>query len=135
MAYPYRRHSTFPEDDYGFDSDCDSRYSEPSKRHHRRSLESDPEHERQENRTGQGTLGRMSSWIQHHASSHQTQLAATAVLSGAAVAGAIFGYQSLKRQEAVRDLKDSIPEVNDRHRTEKVRHCAGMDRQLLHGLG
>lgn len=62
----------------------------------------------------------MSSWLHNHAGSHQTQLAATAVLSGAAVAGAIFGYQAVKRQEAVRELKDSIPDVNEKHRTEKV---------------
>lgn len=79
---------------------------------------------KQEDRTEQGALGRMSSWIQHHANSHQSQLAATAVLSGAAVAGAIFGYQALKRQEAVRELKDSIPEVNERHHADKV-SCHG----------
>jgi hypothetical protein len=36
------------------------------------------------------------------------QLATAAVVSGAAVAGAIFGYQSYKRKEAVHDLKASI---------------------------
>lgn len=53
-------------------------------------------------------------------SSHKTQLAATAVLSGAAVAGAIFGYQAYKRQEAVSELKDSIPDINEQHHAEKV---------------
>jgi hypothetical protein len=109
MAYPYREHTSLPDDDYGYETDSDSgdRYPESSDRRRRR-LEN------------QGTLGRMSSWLHNHAGSHQTQLAATAVLSGAAVAGAIFGYQAVKRQEAVRELKDSIPDVNERHRTEKV---------------
>jgi len=63
----------------------------------------------------------MSSWFERHASSHQAQLAATAVLSGAAVAGAILGYQSIKRREKVKELKASIPEINERHHAEKVR--------------
>ena len=62
----------------------------------------------------------MSSWIQRHAGSQQTQLAATAVLSGAAVAGAIFGYQALKRKEAVKELKASIPSIDDKHIAGKV---------------
>jgi hypothetical protein len=33
----------------------------------------------------------------------------------AAVAGAIFGYQSYKRKEAVHDLKASIPGIDDLH--------------------
>lgn len=53
-------------------------------------------------------------------SSHKTQLAATAVLSGAAVASAIFGYQAYKRKEAVSELKDSIPAIDERHHAEKV---------------
>ncbi|KAA8647135.1 tRNA threonylcarbamoyladenosine dehydratase [Aspergillus tanneri] len=63
----------------------------------------------------------MSSWIQRHAVSHQSQLAATAVLSGAAVAGAILGYQAYRRKEAVAELKASIPDVSERHHAEKVR--------------
>lgn len=62
----------------------------------------------------------MSSWIQRHAGSQQTQLAATAVLSGAAVAGAIFGYQALKRKEAVKELKASIPNIDEKHIAAKV---------------
>ncbi len=56
----------------------------------------------------------MSSWLQRQASSHHAQLAATAVLSGAAVAGAIFGIQALRRQIAVEDLKASIPGFDDK---------------------
>lgn len=64
----------------------------------------------------------MSSWIQHHSSSHQTQLAATAVISGAAVAGAILGYQTLRRGKAVDNIvyKASISDINDRHQAQKV---------------
>lgn len=62
----------------------------------------------------------MSSWFQNHANSHQSQLAATAVISGAAVASAIFGYQTLRRGKAIDNLKASIPDINDRHQAEKV---------------
>ncbi|KAL4877529.1 hypothetical protein BJY04DRAFT_198216 [Aspergillus karnatakaensis] len=57
----------------------------------------------------------MASWIQRQNNSHQAQLAATAVLSGAAVAGAIFGFQKFRRRERVKRLKDSIPEINEQH--------------------
>ena len=62
------------------------------------------------------------SWIQQHANSHQSRLAATAVLSGAAVAGAILGYQAIRREKAVHKLKASIPDIHDSHHAEKVRH-------------
>jgi hypothetical protein len=62
----------------------------------------------------------MSSWIQRNASSQQTQLAATAVISGAAVAGAIFGYQAFKRKEAIKELKASIPTIDEKHIAGKV---------------
>lgn len=66
----------------------------------------------------------MSSWLQYHANSHRSQLTATAVISGAAVASAILGYQALRRREAVDSLKASIPDINDRHQAEKV--CKGI---------
>lgn len=62
----------------------------------------------------------MSSWFQHHANSPQSQLTATAVISGAAVASALLGYQALRRREAVGSLKASIPDINDKHQAEKV---------------
>jgi hypothetical protein len=62
----------------------------------------------------------MSSWLQRQAGSQSSQLATTAVLSGAAVAGAIFGYQAYKRKEAVSDLKASIPVLDDEHPATKV---------------
>ena len=61
----------------------------------------------------------MSSWMQRQISSHQ--IAATAVLSGLAVAGTIFGAQAIRRKVAVEDLKSSIPDVDERHHAEKVR--------------
>lgn len=61
----------------------------------------------------------MTSWIQRQASSHGVQLAGAAVLSGVAVAGAILGYQSVKRQAAVEELKASIPAL-DESSVEKV---------------
>ncbi|KAE8152023.1 hypothetical protein BDV25DRAFT_128318 [Aspergillus avenaceus] len=53
------------------------------------------------------------SWLQRNAGSQQSQLATTAVISGAAVAGAIFSYQAFKRREAVKQLKASIPKIGD----------------------
>ncbi|KNG85455.1 ThiF domain protein [Aspergillus nomiae NRRL 13137] len=69
----------------------------------------------------------MSSWLQRHAGSQQTQLAATAVLSGAAVAGAILGYQALKRKEAVKELKASIPSIDEKHIAGKLTKFGGAD--------
>ncbi|KKK18013.1 ThiF domain protein [Aspergillus rambellii] len=62
----------------------------------------------------------MASWIQRPGNSHQAQLAATAVLSGAAVAGVILGYQKFKRREAVKELKASIPDLNQRHHAKML---------------
>ncbi|KAK2799717.1 hypothetical protein FQN50_008365 [Emmonsiellopsis sp. PD_5] len=62
----------------------------------------------------------MSSWIQRQASSHTVQLAGAAVLSGAAVAGAILGYQSVKRSAAVKELKASIPQLDEQHHAQKL---------------
>lgn len=62
----------------------------------------------------------MSSWLSRATSSTQAQLAATAIVSGAVVAGAILGYQHIRRQERVEDLKNSIPELGQYHQAEKV---------------
>ncbi|KAH8660804.1 ubiquitin-protein ligase-like protein molybdopterin-converting factor [Tricladium varicosporioides] len=51
----------------------------------------------------------MASWISRIAGTKEAQFAATAVVSGAVVAGAILGYQHARRQERVEDLKGSIP--------------------------
>ena len=68
----------------------------------------------------QSPIFSMSSWLQRTASSTQAQFAATAVLAGAVTAGAILGYQHLRRQERVEDLKSSIPELGREHSAEKV---------------
>jgi hypothetical protein len=56
----------------------------------------------------------MGSWFQRTMNSTQVQFAATALVSGAVVAGAILGYQHVRRTERVEDLKRSIPEVGRR---------------------
>jgi len=63
----------------------------------------------------------MSSWISRVSSSSQAQFAATALVSGAVVAGAILGYQHMRRQENIEDLKNSIPELGKGHVADKVR--------------
>lgn len=62
----------------------------------------------------------MSSWLERQASSHQVQLAATALLSGVAVAGIIYGSQAIRRKTAVDELKASIPELDDSHHADMV---------------
>ncbi|KAL2868490.1 tRNA threonylcarbamoyladenosine dehydratase [Aspergillus lucknowensis] len=62
----------------------------------------------------------MASWIQRQSNSHQAQLAVTAVLSGVVAASAILGLQKFRRREAVKKLKESIPEVDEKHRAESL---------------
>ncbi|KAI9729832.1 MAG: hypothetical protein M1834_006580 [Cirrosporium novae-zelandiae] len=62
----------------------------------------------------------MSSWLERQATSHNAQLALTAVASGALVAGAIFGFQSIRRQAAVEELKASIPDLDEHYQAEKA---------------
>ncbi len=63
----------------------------------------------------------MSSWLQRQASSHNAQLVGTALLSGVAVAGAMFGIQALRRQIAIEDLKASIPGSDEKENSNRVR--------------
>lgn len=63
----------------------------------------------------------MSSWFQRVTGSTQAQFAATALMSGAVVAGAILGYQAVQRRERVNDLKREIPEEGRGHIFDKVR--------------
>jgi hypothetical protein len=117
--------------DYGFDSDdLDARFAEPARLPHRPRTREELEQleaqaQAQARTRGQdtgekGVFGNMSSWLHRQAGSQSSQLATTAVLSGAAVAGAIFGYQAYKRKEAVHDLKASIPMLDDEHSATKV---------------
>ena len=116
--------------DYGFDSDdLDARFAEPARIPHRprtrEELEQLEAQARGRDPSEKGVFGNMSSWLHRQAGSQTSQLATTAVLSGAAVAGAIFGYQAYKRKEAVHDLKASIPVLDDEHPAAKVRSSEG----------
>ncbi|OQE21503.1 hypothetical protein PENFLA_c014G04659 [Penicillium flavigenum] len=104
--------------DYGFDSDeLDTRYNGPDRNtsHGKKTKPRDTQ-----NTENKGVIVSMSSWLQRQAGSSHGQLATAAVVSGAAVAGAIFGYQSYKRKEAVHDLKASIPSIGDLHTAETL---------------
>lgn len=115
--------------DYGFDSDDLNRFAEPDRNPHLTSRDSRDTRDRNRNRDPRdrnteaderGVVGNMSSWLQRQAGAQTSQLATTAVLSGAAVASAIFGYQAYRRKEAVHDLKASIPDLDEEHHAEKV---------------
>lgn len=108
--------------DYGFDSDeLDTRYNEPdrSTSHENNSKPRDTQDTKHN-----GVIASMSSWLHRQAGSSHGQLATAAVVSGAAVAGAIFGYQSYKRKEAVHDLKASIPSLDDLNPAEMVSYAS-----------
>ena len=63
----------------------------------------------------------MSSLLQRQTSSHQAQLAATAIISGFAVAGTILGVQAIRRRGAVDELKASIPNIDGDRQASSVR--------------
>ncbi|KAI1634761.1 hypothetical protein F4809DRAFT_665177 [Biscogniauxia mediterranea] len=63
-----------------------------------------------------------SSFLERASSSHQVQLAATALASGAVVATAILGYQRLQQAGRTSQLKDSIPSHADRDQDLKGRN-------------
>lgn len=101
----------------------DGRYNRPNRKEHRegysRGYHSD-EYYNEAEEEPPPPRSSMSSWLSRASSSKELQFGATAVLSGAAVAGAIFGYQALRRQERVEDLKNSIPELGKSHATKVV---------------
>ncbi|EGR46807.1 uncharacterized protein TRIREDRAFT_65672 [Trichoderma reesei QM6a] len=55
----------------------------------------------------------MPSFLTDTISNPRIQLLATAAASGAAVAGLIFGYQALEREERLSELKSSIPSLSN----------------------
>lgn len=61
----------------------------------------------------------MSSWFERQINSHNVQLAGVALISGATVAGLIYGTQAMQRKTAVEELKASIPEF-DEGKTQNV---------------
>ncbi|KAL8704114.1 MAG: hypothetical protein Q9201_002728 [Fulgogasparrea decipioides] len=62
----------------------------------------------------------MSSWFERQLSSHQVQLAATALVSGITVAGLIYGGQAIRRRVAVEQLKASIPPLDEEHQAQRL---------------
>lgn len=71
-------------------------------------------------RRPQQETGNMSSWFERQLSSHQFQLAATALVSGITVAGLIYGGQAIRRKVAVEELKASIPPLDEEHQAQRV---------------
>lgn len=63
----------------------------------------------------------MTSWLERQTSSHTVQLAGAAIASGLVVAGAIYGYQAIKRENDLERLKASIPLADDGNYAELVR--------------
>ncbi|KAI0119832.1 ubiquitin-protein ligase molybdopterin-converting factor [Daldinia grandis] len=55
----------------------------------------------------------MASFLERTTVNSKVQLAATAIASGAVVAGTILGYQRLQRKERINQLKESIPSLLD----------------------
>jgi hypothetical protein len=74
----------------------------------------------QEQETQEGKGKGAMAWLQRVSGSREFQFGATALVSGAVVAGAILGYQHVRRQERVEDLKSSIPALGDGHLGDKV---------------
>ncbi|MCJ1286149.1 hypothetical protein MMC26_005494 [Xylographa opegraphella] len=66
----------------------------------------------------------MTTWLERQGSSHQTQLIATAILSGITVIGVVLGVQAVRRQVAVDELKASIPNVDEPHDANTVPNFA-----------
>jgi len=62
-----------------------------------------------------------SSFLSSAAGNRHVQLVATAVVSGAAVGGAILGYQRFSQESRISRLKDSIPALDSSdHRSQEV---------------
>jgi hypothetical protein len=130
QPYDYRFHNSSP---YGYNQsyDYDDEYDSYDPRAPRSFLPQTPPTQAQEQRGAEGSgqeekekegeRGTMASWFQRATGSQQAQFATTALVSGAVVAGAILGYQHVRRQERVEDLKSSIPELGRGHVADKVR--------------
>ena len=69
----------------------------------------------------------MSTWLSEIASSHRLQLSVTAVVSAAVAITAVIGLQNAKRAYNVNDLKDSIPQSDEKHDVERV--CRTVNRK------
>lgn len=62
----------------------------------------------------------MSNWLESIKTSQKLQLAATAVVSGFVVGGAILGLQQAKRRYRVESLKESIPDLQHERNIGRV---------------
>lgn len=62
----------------------------------------------------------MSAWLSDIASSHRLQLGVTAVVSGCIAASAVIGLQEARKWYDERELKDSIPGLEQPHDVERV---------------
>ena len=82
--------------------------------------QTEQEREQQEQETQEGKGKGAMAWLQRVSGSREFQFGATALVSGAVVAGAILGYQHVRRQERVEDLKSSIPALGEGHMGDKV---------------
>lgn len=60
------------------------------------------------------------SWLNRTTSSTGFQFGATAIAASVFTAGALLSYQALRRNEAIEDLKASIPELGRDHLGDKV---------------
>ncbi|KAK9420900.1 hypothetical protein SUNI508_00991 [Seiridium unicorne] len=67
----------------------------------------------------------MASFMSRAASNTQIQFATTAIVSGAVVAGTIFGLQRLKRESRISHLKDSIPELENDDGVREINSFGG----------
>ena len=81
---------------------------------------SDLDYDTNEGKAGGTKKETMSSWLERQASNHYVQLGAVALISGAAVAGSIYGVQAYQRKERIEELKASIPELTENHKAELV---------------
>lgn len=112
------------DDDYHSEYDYDprTRQLERERKEQRRREDEEQRSQQEEERKAREREGQntMSSWFQRATGSTQAQFAATALVSGAVVAGAIFGYQAVQRRDRLQDLKAGIPEVGSTHLADKV---------------
>jgi hypothetical protein len=62
----------------------------------------------------------MSHWFRFQNYSHQTQLVGAAIIGGLAAVTTVYSIQAIRRNVALEDLKASIPQLSDKHKTQKV---------------
>ncbi|KAI0848492.1 ubiquitin-protein ligase molybdopterin-converting factor [Daldinia vernicosa] len=73
----------------------------------------------------------MASFLERTTVNSKVQLAATAIASGAVVAGTILGYQRLQRKERINQLKESIPSLLDEGKPTSFDGASTADKEDL----